>query len=649
MPVEFRNSGWFGSWPQLIAEPEEALLRRLLMFIPDAPEAQRRAWRDELAVLRSEGARVLEFDVHASRDSAVLEYMLPREAGRRPDVLVLQNGRVVVLEFKEGSQLRYSALDQVKAYARDLAAYHEACAELAVVPVLVLCGEAAREREIDGVRVVPAARLSSALIELGQSRSGRPIAVERFLDGEYAPLPSLVAAARLLFENLRLPFVKRAQSAGVHRAVDHILELAKTARESGSAARKHLVLLTGVPGAGKTLVGLQVAHASALEEGFYRNNRRRGTPSTFLSGNGPLVQVLQHALKSGAFVQDMHRFIREYGLEHPERVPREHLIVFDEAQRAWDRQKVADFYMKKAPHVPPERHRSEPQLLIEIADKIEGWTIVLGLVGEGQEIHTGEEAGIRQWSEALKGSVTRWEIHGPPALERLFAESGTLFRCESALSLDSTLRAHAASDLHRWVTLVLDEGDLDRARSLAEKLRSGGFPIYVTRDIDDARAYALNRFAGERDRRYGILASSKAKNLGAFGLDPGFQATKRIQVGPWFNDGPESPRSCCRLQDVITEFQCQGLELDLPIICWGDDFWWSQTRWTLRETRAQRLVRDPHRLRTNAYRVLLTRGREGMVIVVPPTPEIEMTNTTEALIRAGAVYVRGASIAAAAS
>jgi DUF2075 family protein len=640
--VDYRNSGFAGSWPQLVAEPEEALLRRLVTFIPDASEGQRHAWRQELSVLRSEGARVLEFDMHARTDSAVLEYMLPREAGRRPDVLVLQNGRVVVVEFKEGSEPRHSALDQVKAYARDLLAYHEACTDLAVVPVLVLCGEGAGEREIEGVRVVPASRLSKLLIELGRSRAGRPIDLDAFLDAEYAPLPSLVAAARLLFQNLPLPFVKRAQSAGVHRAVDHVLELAHSARASATG-RKQLVLLTGVPGAGKTLVGLQVAHAAALEEGFELANkdRKRGAPATFLSGNGPLVQVLRHALKSTVFVQDMHRYIREYGLEHPDRIPRERLIVFDEAQRAWDREKIADFYSKKAPHVPAGCYQSEPQLLVDIASRIEGWTIVLGLVGEGQEIHTGEETGISQWADALRTVADEWEVHAPAALEEMFMKSGVTFRPEPVLSLDSTLRAHAASDLHQWVRLVLDECSLDQARTLADRLRNEGFPIYLTRDVEDARSYAFSRFAGERDRRYGFLASSKARNLGELGLDPGFQATKKIQVGPWFNDGPESPRSCCRLDTVITEFQCQGLELDLPIVCWGDDFWWERSQWELRPTRVQRLVRDPHRLRTNAYRVLLTRGREGIVILVPPSPEREMNATADALARAGALHVRG--------
>jgi len=406
------------------------------------------------------------------------------------------------------------------------------------------------------------------------------------------------------------------------------------------------VLLTGVPGAGKTLVGLQVAHSAALEEGFRAGPRKkRGAPATFLSGNGPLVQVLQHALKSTAFVQDMHRYIREYGLEHPERVPPERLIVFDEAQRAWDEAKIADFYTKKLPHLDRARHASEPRLLVDIADRLDGWALVLALVGQGQEIHTGEEAGLGQWVDAIQQSGKPWTVHGPGHLQSLFAGAPAPYRAEPQLDLDVTLRAHAASDLHRWVELVLDEGNLDAARPLAERLRAEGVPIYVTRDLDAARDYARERFGGEPDRRYGILASSKAKNLAEFGLDPGFQATKRIQVGPWFNDGPQSARSCCRLDTVVTEFQCQGLELDLPIVCWGDDFWWEEAGWSSRNGRVQKLVRDPHRLRTNAYRVLLTRGREGLLVVVPSRPAAEMQATFLALARAGAMEGRSLSTA----
>lgn len=641
-----QTHAWAGTFPGLVTTSADILVERLTEFLPDSTAEQITAWREEVGVLQREGTQVIALHPPAAEHGAVLEYRLPREAGRRPDVVVLQNGRVVVVEFKQTGQLRHADVDQVAAYARDLRAYHSACGEVDVVPVLVLCGNGAIGRTLDGVRVVPARDLGHALVELARASDGEPPDLQAFLDGEYAPLPSLVAAARLLFDNLPLPHIKRARSAGVSEAVARILDQARDVHGSGG---NRLVLVTGVPGAGKTLVGLQVAHAAALERGHTPGARRtRGSPATFLSGNGPLVQVLQHALKSTAFVQDMHRFIREYGLERPDRVPPERLIVFDEAQRAWDEVKLTDFYLEKLPWVDRSLLASEPALLARIAARMPEGALVLALVGQGQEIHAGEEAGMGQWADALAQWPGRWSVFGPPAEAQRFTRLGIPYASDPCLNLDTGLRYHAAADLHRWVELVLDAGDLDAARPLAARLRDAAFPIYVTRDLDAAKGYVRERFGREPLRRYGILASSKsARHLAPMGVDAGFQATKQVRIGEWFNAEPGHPRSSCQLTDPITEFQCQGLELDLAIVAWADDFVWDDGAWRSRAGRAPRMVRDPHRLRTNAYRVLLTRGREGLVIWVPPAPAAEMDRTANALLRAGAVEARSVALRAA--
>jgi hypothetical protein len=609
-------------------------------FVPDASTEQLSAWRTSLDVLESQGAVALTLHPPARRHGSVLEYELPREAGRRPDVLVLQSGTVLVLEFKGYGRARPADVDQVLAYARDLAGYHSACQKLTVVPILVLCGSGAPEAEQDGVRIVPASRLGSVLVEIARANGGPPIDLEQWLAGEYAPLPTLVTAARMLFERQELPFIRRAHSAGVPLTVERILRLADTA---AARSERRLVLLTGVPGAGKTLVGLQVAHSARLEDRVVAASRRpRGAPATFLSGNGPLVQVLQHALQSRTFVQDMHRYIRQYALERADRVPPEHLIVFDEAQRAWDRAKVEDFYAKRLRSPNPEPFGSEPEMLIRAAERIPGWSLVLALVGSGQEIHAGEEGGIEQWAEALARSVQReaWRVSGPPELASIFDGSGLDYETDPRLGLNTTLRSHAAADLHRWVELLLDHGPAGfaEAREVAGRLRAAAFPIYVARDVDICRRYATDRFGGEPLRRYGLLASSRARNLRPLGLDNEFQATRRLNAARWFNDPPDSSDSCCRLEAVATEFQAQGLEVDLPIVCWGDDFWLADEGWRLRPSR-QRLVREPRRLRLNAYRVLLTRGREGLVVFVPGTPRDEMDRTARALESAGAMWL----------
>lgn len=623
-----RNHAWADTFPTLTATEPTALLDALASFVPDASAEQHAAWRASVQVLQAQGTHVLRLHPPAERHAAVLEYELPREGGRRPDVVVLQNGTVVVLEFKSTGQPRRADVDQVAAYARDLRFYHSACHALEVVPVLVLTGTQAR-LQVDGVHVIGADRLGETLLHLGAQNDGRPTDLPAFLQGEYAPLPGLVQAARLLFDRQDLPFIRRAHSAGVPQTVEHVLGLARRAAERGE---RHLVLLTGVPGAGKTLVGLQVAHSAALDDVA---RGRKGAPATFLSGNGPLVQVLQHALKSTTFVQDMHRYIREYGLQHPSRVPPEHVVIFDEAQRAWDAAKIEDFYRTRLDATKIDLRRSEPQLLVEIAERVPGWSLVLGLVGSGQEIHVGEEAGLGQWADALAGRG--WHVHGPPELAPLFAKLP--FHAHAGLTLDTTLRAHAAADLHAWVEAVL-AGDTLRARPLGVALRREGFPIYVTRDLDRARSYARDRFVGEPLRRYGQLASSRADRfLLKWGIDCGFQATKVLKIGPWFNDDPrKSKLSCCHLQTTATEFQAQGLELDLPIVCWGDDFRRQDGQWILRKLRPNPLVRDPFRLRANAYRVLLTRGREGLIVYVPPDPILD--ETAAFLVEAGAVEAR---------
>jgi hypothetical protein len=241
-----------------------------------------------------------------------------------------------------------------------------------------------------------------------------------------------------------------------------------------------------------------------------------------------------------------------------------------------------------------------------------------------------------QWAEAAARDGG-WEVHGPVQFAPMFHGVGIPFHPEENLDLDTSLRFHAAVDLHNWVNELIDQSDLLGAGIRAARLRQGGFPVYVTRDLETAKAYLTARFGRERLRRYGMLASSKANNLEAFGVDPTFQATKRLRVGEWFNEEPDHPRSCTQLRDVVTEFQCQGLELDFSLVCWGDDFRFepSTARWVPRPERKSRLRRDPDRLRRNAYRVLLTRGREGMILWVPPTMELDATH--HALLQAGAI------------
>jgi hypothetical protein len=426
---------------------------------------------------------------------------------------------------------------------------------------------------------------------------------------DYVPLPNLVEAARTIFRHEPLPQIRRAQSAGIPET---IAELLRIADEAQNRQERHLALVTGVPGAGKTLVGLQFVYSSHFE-GASRT-------AVFLSGNGPLVKVLQHALKSSVFVQDVHGFLKTYGGSRRHQ-PEEHIWVYDEAQRAWDAERVQG----KRGH-----SASEPEDFLRIGVRMNGWAMMVGLIGEGQEIHLGEEAGLGQWNQAIAAAGGNWTVHCPTKLAQMFPAAKAVCM-RNQLDLTASLRSHLAEDVQTWVRHLLD-GNLTAAAQTAGAVRGQGFEMYATREIEVAKRYVRERYAGNHDKRYGLLASSKAKNLEQHGIHNGFNFTKVLKEGPWYNDPPDSRLSCCALHDVATEFACQGLELDFPIVAWGNDLTWNETRW-VSPPQPRFQARDPHSLRLNSYRVLLSRGRDGFVVFVPDEPG--MTATYTALIRAG--------------
>lgn len=633
---EARRAGWSSTLGELVAAKPGVVVAALREFVADASVEQVAAWDRSVEILQVDGRQVLSADLTTTGHGTVLEYLLPREGGRRPDVILLQDAAVLVIEYKNKERIHVGDIDQVAAYARDLREYHSACHGLPVIPILLHLGTGPR-LQTAGVTITTPGDLAGLVCGLAREHVHTPpkVVLAEWLKGRYEPLPGIVDAARLLFRRLPLPFIRRARSLGIPETVNYVLDVFERARRDG---RNHLVLLTGVPGAGKTLVGLQVVHSDRLQASL-GPAEQNCNPAAFLSGNGPLVAVLQDALHSKAFVQDMHRFIREYAIERTDICPAERLLIFDEAQRAWTAGKVEDFYRKRNLAV----KRSEPEMLVSVADRIRGGCVILGLIGSGQEIHTGEECGIEGWLTAIEGSGRRgdWQIHSPPALIGPGFCPTVPREEEVRLNLDTTIRSHAAEHLHTWVNGMLDTPGRPEAElaSIGASLLENAFPILLTRDLDWAKEYARARFAGERLRRFGLLASSKAKNLNDCGVDNRYD--RFFATAKWFNADPEDPASCCQLLKPAQEFHCQGLELDLPIVCWGDDFWWDEgvdgrgKEWRMRKPRANPLVRDPYAFRKNTYRVLLTRGREGLVIFVPRGSAI-MDATAARLERCGA-------------
>lgn len=607
--------GWSGSLTEFLVTPRQQILESLksahqASFSEEAGNAQQNAWNDQLKTLHREFSRLNELRPSALNWSIIFEYELPRERGRRPDVILLTGPAIVVLEFKGAHTTTRAAVDQLQAYTRDLREYHAGSHNRSVHAVLVLSQGDAIPAEFEQLLILYRQDLGTALGNFSSSE-GNSIRLQDWLRAPYAPLPSLVAAARRIFENEPLPAIRRAQSAGITSALDALHHVALVAQQQGE---RHLALVTGVPGAGKTLVGLQFVYGSRREVSATDQD------AIFLSGNGPLVEVLQHALgKSKVFVRDVHGFLQQYG-GAKNTIPGEHIWVYDEAQRAWDSERV----LEKRKHA-----YSEPEDFVRLGDRMHEWAFIVGLVGEGQEIHLGEESGLGQWDDAISKSSEEWIVHCPGRLSQLFGNASSVVD-ENVLDLTESLRSHVAEDVPQWIA-TLFEGRLDESRMLMEKITDQGFDSYLTRSMDAASSYLRQRYDGQSTMRFGLLASSKARNLDKYNVKNEFQYSRRVHIGPWFNDPPDSVDSCCQLREVATEFACQGLELDFPLICWGDDLWWDDG-WKTKAVRRAK-SRDPHQLRLNSYRVLLSRGRDGFIVWVPP--EVALDSTYNGLLHAG--------------
>jgi hypothetical protein len=418
------------------------------------------------------------------------------------------------------------------------------------------------------------------------------------------------------------------------RRIEELIEEAKAKN------RKIICFLTGVPGAGKTMVGLNVATQHARE-----NNP---TPAVLLSGNGPLVAVLRAALsrderarvkkkgqklKKGSdpvkqFIQNVHHF-RDEALKS-DAPPADHVVVFDEAQRAWDAAMTTDF-MKRKKKV-ANFTDSEPQFLIRYVDRHKDWAVILCLVGGGQEINRGE-SGIGAWLEAVKTTFPHWEMHVSSrlsdseyaAVETVKSAANSVgVRFEDSLHLSVSMRSFRAEHVSSFVKALLDCEREDARRMLIQLRR---YPIVLTRNLNRAKEWVRAQARG--NERYGLVASSKAQRLKPHAIDV------RVNTDPvhWFLGEKEDTRSSYYLEDAATEFQVQGLEVDWAVVTWDGDLRSTQDGWSFhnfRGTKWQNVNKaDKRTYLKNAYRVLLTRARQGMVIFVPSGASIDPTRSAE--------------------
>jgi hypothetical protein len=571
----------------------------------------------------------------------LFEFDVPR-LGTRIDCVIITGPAIIPIEFKVGATRHVREdYNQSWDYALDLKNFHQASHQAAIFPIL-LCTSASTADASWGTPhsdgVYPPAR-SNALGLPCLLQQAIAIADGATLDGTswalapYQPTPTIVEAAQALYARHSVDAISRHDASAYNLAVTS-LRVEAIIEDAARRGRKAIVFVTGVPGAGKTLVGLDVATK--------RRDEREDTHAVFLSGNGPLVRVLREALvrdemkrqaqtrkpaareRKGViasrveqFIQSVHHW-RDDGLRNTG-APDDHVVIFDEAQRAWDRKQTAAFMRRKRGQ--PNFAQSEPEFLLGYMNRRDDWAVVICLVGGGQEIHNGE-AGIGGWLDAVHDNFPDWDVYISPSLtdSEYSAEtavervaSRVVVSREPHLHLKASMRSFRAENVSTFVRQALDL----EARGAADSVQqmAGRYPIALTRDLSLARGWIRNRARGSE--RYGLVASSSAARLKPHAVDV------RYEVDPihWFLNDAADTRSSFYLEDAATEFQVQGLELDWICMTWDADLRFENGAWTFNEFRVDgwRRVRQERRKRylLNAYRVLLTRARQGMVIFVP--------------------------------
>jgi DUF2075 family protein len=532
--------------------------------------------------------------------SIIFEYALPYESGRRPDVILLSKEQVLILEFKMKPTALPEDVDQAGAYARDIREYHFESRDKDVKAVLVLTrAKGIHPTNNAGVTVCSGDCLAET-IEAKQTATVTACDLSAWMDSKYEPLPTIVEAARMFMKNEELPHIRRVQSTVIPQTLENLKKLTDHARDTKAHT---IAFVTGVPGSGKTYLGLQYVYDIQGHGGAVN--------SVYLSGNGPLVKVLTDALGSNVFVKDLHKVENEF-LRNGAPDFSNNVLVFDEGQRAWDtKQMVAK----------NRGNFSEPDVMIRLAEQRLEWCVMLILVGEGQEIYNGENSGIGLWNQAMKNGSKHWEMICPPKLADVFGGQTMATGLDpEAFDLKIPLRTHLAGDVSDFVNLLID-GDLAAAAAKVPAIYDQNYNMYYTRDVEKAKQYCRDRYRGEINKRFGLLCSSKAKGLDPYMHVPEFRDPP-TNYGKWFNTPQGDSRSCCALTEVVTEFGVQGLELDMPIVGWGTDMMWDGYTWKLYKPNEDE-DSDGNTYRVNSYRVLLTRGRDGFIAFIPPKPEMD--------------------------
>ena len=593
-------------------------------------DLQRNAWISQISILKRELSLI-------GGGYILFEYSIPR-MGKRADVILLAQGTVFVLEFKMGSSsYTSSAINQVFDYALDLKNFHRESHHVRIVPILVATKGPAdniRENQHDDGVLSPLRangfNLSTVLKRLLLHGPTEKIDPQKWEHSAYEPTPTIVEAAQALYEGHSVDEISRSDSS--------VINLSKTSNtivniieESKADNKKSICFVTGVPGSGKTLAGLNIANQRLKQD--------ENEFTVFLSGNGPLVKVLQEALarneiqhrdengnrmgklkaksKTKAFIQNVHHF-RDSALQSTD-PPLEKVVIFDEAQRAWTKNQTANFMQRRKGIA--DFSMSEPEFLITAMDRHEEWATIVCLVGGGQEINTGE-AGLLEWFEAIRSKFPDWKVYISDKLtDREYTRGHKLaeylapnqMEIRSDLHLGVSVRSFRSERVSSFVKAVLDV-DRTKAASLLKEIGKQ-YPIFLTRDIDIAKKWLKEKARGTE--RYGIIASSRAHRLRPYGIIVKSQIKPEI----WFLNDKRDIRSSYYMEDVATEFDIQGLELDWVCVGWDGDLRFNGLSWDFRDFKGTKWYNVNDEMRViyliNTYRVLLTRARQGFIIFIP--------------------------------
>jgi hypothetical protein len=610
----------------------------------DSTLFQNKSWKEQIFVLKKALA--------GFQGTIFFEFSIPR-MGKRVDAIVIIDNIVFVIEFKVGeSRFHYYQVEQVWDYALDLKNFHKPSHHAVIAPILV-----ATEAKQSFLEIVTTSHNDNLILPIKTNKEDLRLALfntlkffndtqeitgEIFEKGTYSPTPTIIEAAVSLYNNHSVEEITRndAQAINLTKTTDAI----STIIDYAKANRKKIIcFVTGVPGAGKTLVGLKVATTHLDKE--------QGNTSVYLSGNAPLVAILQEALTRDkvrreaevgnritkniarqavkSFIQIIHHY-RDAYLVNSE-PPYDHVAIFDEAQRVWNREQTIKFMRQKKNQ--PDFADSEPEFLISCLDRHEDWAVMVCLVGGGQEINIGE-AGISEWLDAIYQRFYNWEIYISPhltdteysAVEAIQkVEKNHVVKFNADLHLAVSMRSFRAENVSLFVKHLLDL-NIESAQKVLS-LISINYPIVLTRDLMKAKTWLKEKARGSE--RYGLIVSSQAQRLKPFAID----VKSPINPVNWFLDGKDDVRSSYYLEDVATEFQVQGLELDWACVTWDGDLRYSDSEWktfAFKGSKWQNINQiERKKYLVNAYRVLLTRARQGIVIVVPEGSNEDHTRKAE--------------------